>query len=428
MTAWVVQTAVPFLPFVSQQQRCEEPFSEMNLYRSFGNLMEAWLSEGNPPCPDSEWSGSNAEDSPTPSPENLRSESVDSGVETASCDMSSPAASPDNTEMDLFTPLLTPASTSQSPILLSPAPSSSSSSSPHLCLSRAEKNPTEALHSEQTLQRTDSRQPKENPKPLTVEEVLSRRPRASFLSKRQASELVRGQRSGSFGSRRTVKPSVPVRQMSEVCRRPLSALSYDKPRSEEGKELSPGLNYLEQVCQMLEEIARQQMHSRALQTEMDALCEDQDMEVADTCQTDSTAAKEDAASCQQLEHTENREQTSSEPQRRREFPYGHFRQRSASDTTLAALHLRRLNADCRGQHLSAHDLLEEEEEDHENRESTKKDTSKSNKTWRLRITSLRRGQSLASDTKGQQMQSSEKNLVRRHLSQLFRRRRKTLPV
>ncbi|XP_022072015.1 uncharacterized protein si:dkey-106l3.7 [Acanthochromis polyacanthus] len=402
----------------------------MNLYRSFGNLMETWLSEGNPLCPDSEWSGSNAEDSPMPSPENLRSESVDSGVETASCDMSSPAASTDNAEMDLFTPRLTPASTSQSPILLSPAPSSSSSSSPHLCLSRAEKNPTEALHSklEQALQRTDSRQLKENPKPLTVEEVLNRRPRASFLPKRHASELVRGQRSGSFGLRRTVNPSVPVRQMSDVCRRPQSALSYDKPRSEEGKELSPGLNYLEQVCQMLEEIARQQMHSRALQTEMDALCEDQDTQVPDTCQSDSTAAEEDVASCQRLEPTENTEQNPSEPQRRRDLPYGHFRQRSASDTTLAALHLGRLKADCRGQHLSAHDLLEEEEEDPENQESTKTDTSKSSKTWRLKIASLRREQSTASDSKGQQMQSSEKNSARRRLSQLFRRRRKTLPV
>lgn len=296
------------------------------------------------------------------------------------------------------------------------------------------KNPTETLHSklEQTLQRSDSRKLKENPKPPTVEEVLGRRPRASFLPKRHTSELLRGQRSGSFGPRRTVNPSVPVRQMSDVCRRPLSALSYDKPRSQEGKELSPGLNYLEQVCQMLEEVARQQLHSRVLQTEMDALSEDQDSQISlkdpDTCQSDSPAAEDDVAACQRLEDTENTEQTSSEPQRRREFPYGHFRQRSASDTTLAVLHLRRLNADCRGQHLSAHDLLEEEEEDQENQESTKKDTSKSNKSWRFKITSLRREQSAVSDTKGQQMQSSEKNSARRRLSQLFRRRRKTLPV
>lgn len=48
---------------------------------------------------------------------------------------------------------------------------------------------------------------------------------------------------------------------------------------EEGKGLSPGLSYLEQVCQMLEEIARQQMHNQALQREMNALREDQDMDV-----------------------------------------------------------------------------------------------------------------------------------------------------
>lgn len=40
---------------------------------------------------------------------------------------------------------------------------------------------------------------------------------------------------------------------------------------EEGKGLSPGLCYLEQVCQMLEDIAKKQMHSQALQKELDAL-------------------------------------------------------------------------------------------------------------------------------------------------------------
>lgn len=49
---------------------------------------------------------------------------------------------------------------------------------------------------------------------------------------------------------------------------------------EEEKGLSPGLSYLEQVCQMLEEIARQQMHNRALQMGMEALREHQDAEVS----------------------------------------------------------------------------------------------------------------------------------------------------
>lgn len=47
---------------------------------------------------------------------------------------------------------------------------------------------------------------------------------------------------------------------------------------EEGKGLSPGLSYLEQVCQMLEEVARQQMHNQALQMDANASREHQDME------------------------------------------------------------------------------------------------------------------------------------------------------
>lgn len=44
----------------------------------------------------------------------------------------------------------------------------------------------------------------------------------------------------------------------------------------EKAELSPGLVYLEHVCQMLEEIARQQLQSNALQMEEEALVEVQE--------------------------------------------------------------------------------------------------------------------------------------------------------
>lgn len=209
----------------------------MNLYRSFGNLLEAWVIEGSP-CPDSEWLGNNAEDSLTPSSDmgtNLRSESVDSGVETASSDMSflatSSFVSTDNT--DLFMAQsdgVTPASSSESPLLSSHLPSSSSSSS--LRPIRAEKE-SSAFHLkvEQALQRIESKCLKDNPKPLTVDEVLSRRPRASSLPKRHTSGLVRGQRSESSSLRRTANTSVPVRQMSEMLRRPQS-MSCDKQRHE----------------------------------------------------------------------------------------------------------------------------------------------------------------------------------------------------
>uniref|UniRef100_UPI0037E7F713 uro-adherence factor A n=1 Tax=Semicossyphus pulcher TaxID=241346 RepID=UPI0037E7F713 len=374
----------------------------MNLYRSFGNLMEAWVTEGGRSM-DSEWLGLNDEDSPTPS-SNLRSESVDSGVETASSETSFPATScsvsTDYAEID--------ASISQSPVLSSPLLLSSASSSPHLSPSGPRESSI-ALHQklEQALQRTDSKCLQENSGTPTVDEVLRRRP------KRHTSEVVRGQRS-----------SVPARQMSEMCRRPMSMICGTQTRpkvlhEEEGSALSPGLCYLEQVCQMLEEIARQQMHSRALQKEMDALREHQDMEAVDTCRGDFKAAEEELDFCRRLENTKSFE---ARPQQRR-----HFRQRSASDTSIAMLHLSKMATDCRGQHLST-DGEQEEEEVHKKQESRKEDANVTHKNWRLKLASLRREESAVGDPTGQQMQPSERNSARRRLSQLFRRGRRTLPA
>ncbi|XP_042365621.1 uncharacterized protein si:dkey-106l3.7 [Plectropomus leopardus] len=409
---------------------------EMNLYRSFGNLMEVWVVDGGQ-CLDTEWLENNGEDPPTPFSDvgtNLRSESVDSGVETASSVTSLPptpcSISTDNAEIEAFTPErgLTPASTSQSPVLSSPVLPSSSSSSPQLHPSRAQQSsPDLHLKVEQALQKTDSLRLKKNPEPLTVDEVLRRRPRASFLPKRHTSELVRGQRSESFSLRGTENPSALMRQMSDMCRRPVSMRCDTQTRSEDfGEEgrpgLSPGLCYLEQVCQMLEEVARQQMHSRALQMETDALREHQDVEVPDTCHSDSKAAEEGLTSCQNPGSAE----PSSNSQQRK--VYGHFRQRSASDTNLSKLHLRKMNTDCRGQHLSTTDLLEEQEEDHEKQESGKVQTNKFNRNWRLKFGSFTKEESAVRDLKSQQMQSSVRNSARRRLSQLFKWRRKTQPV
>lgn len=193
---------------------------------------------------DSTWHGNNdEEDLPTPSSDvgtNLRSESVDSGVETASSVTSLPATpcsvSTDNAEIDTFTPEregLTPASTSQSPVLSSP-----SLSSPHLLPSRAQEGST-ALHLkvEQALQKTDSQRLKKSQEAPSVDEVLRRRPKAAVVPKRHTSELMRGQRSESFGQRsesfgprRTVSSS--ARQMSDMCRRPTSLCFEKRPRSE----------------------------------------------------------------------------------------------------------------------------------------------------------------------------------------------------
>ncbi|XP_034752285.1 uncharacterized protein si:dkey-106l3.7 isoform X2 [Etheostoma cragini] len=396
----------------------------MNLYSSFGNLMEAWVTKENQSL-DSAWLGNNDEDPTTPSTDggtNLPTESEDSGVETASSVTSFTATFSsvfiDNAEMDTFAPKtevdgLTPSLTSQSPV---------SSSSPRLCPSRAQEDST-ALHLkvEQALQKVEAKCPKNNREPVTVNGMLRQPPQASFLPKRHTSDLVlRGQRSESFSLRRTVNPSVSMRQMSEMrrmfmtCDEQLAQKRAEDRGEEERNGLSPGFCYLEHVCQKLEEIARKQMHSRALQMETDARWEPQDMEALDTCQSDLKAAEEAVSSCQIPEDTESAEH--SEPRQRN--PYRHFRQRSASDTNITALQFRRLNADCRGQHLTD-DLLEKENE--------KKETSKTGRNWKLKFGSLRKEPAVG-DTKGQQMHSSEKISARRRLSQLLRRSRKTPPV
>ncbi|KAK5851941.1 hypothetical protein PBY51_023453 [Eleginops maclovinus] len=417
----------------------------MNLYRSFGNLMEAWVTEVGQGS-DSSWLGNNYEDPSMRSSDmgtNIRTDSVDSGVETASSVTSLPAtpSSVSADPTDSFTPERERDSTSQSPILSFPVPPSSSSSSPHLRPSRAQESSTVLqLKVAQAIKKTDSKCLQNNPKELlTANVVLRQRPGASFVSKRPTSELLRGQRSGSFGHSRTANSSMPMRQFSESYRRPRSMNCLKPPMqtrtedlgAEERKELSPGLLYLEQVCQMLEEIAKQQMHSLALQMEADALREHEDLEgsqALDTCQSVSEPAEEDIISCETLGIQESSEQSSSEPQQPKNYPYRLFRQRSASDTNISSMHLRKQNADCRGQHRSKDDLLEKEEEEQEMQESEIQETTKSNKSWKIKFGSFKRDSSLR-DSKGQQIQSSERNFARRRLSQLFRRRTtKAVPV
>ncbi|KAM4527311.1 uncharacterized protein PAE49_024216 isoform 2-T2 [Odontesthes bonariensis] len=370
----------------------------MNLYRSFGNLMEAWVNESKT-CSEPDWLGNNTEDPVTSSADigtNPRSESVDSGVETDTlCPATSCSVSPNNTEMDLFNEGLTPGS--QSPF---PSFSETPSSSPRLCPSRADEG-SAAFHLkvEKALQRADSKHLKR------VDELRSQQPQESFPSKQHTPESVRCQRSESFCLRRTVNPSAPVRHSSEKHRRPLS-VGCVKQRSEglgmeDRKELSPGLCYLEQVCQMLEDIARQQMHNQVLQEETETLEQQQDTQVShvmslqkvpETCQSDSGAIDMDPSICNKHENAENTESISSKPQQQKSQ---HFRQRSVSDTTSTTLHLRKLNANCRGQHLSTNDLLERVEED----DKMQDESTKTKKNWKLKFASLRRGETAVSDTK-----------------------------
>lgn len=202
----------------------------MNLYRSFGNLLETWVAEGGP-CSDPEqdkWFGSDCGNSLTASPDmgtNLRSESVDSGVEMASSDTSFPSPCG---SVSVGNPEIDPVSTERVEDRLTPVSTSQTqdcSVDLHLKL-------------EQALQRT---QPKcqslrNNPMSHTGDVVLRRK--TPSLTKQHTSTLVKGQRSESFELRTTVRPLKPSRHMSEPRRRPLSLHSDNQPAAQTKTEVS----------------------------------------------------------------------------------------------------------------------------------------------------------------------------------------------
>lgn len=202
----------------------------MNLYRSFGNLMEAWLTEeGQGSYPE----GDNGEAASSP-PTNLRSESVDSGVEMASADASfhatSSPVSMDNAELDGFTP-----ERASEPSLLSrrspPNPFSP-------CLSPGGAQDQAALlhrRVEAALERSHSKHLKNKPECLTAPEIPRRHSRAH---QRHHAEPARGQRSDRFDLRRMFNPSEPMRLTrhrwssvtSDTFQRKLEVRRFFKPR------------------------------------------------------------------------------------------------------------------------------------------------------------------------------------------------------
>ncbi|XP_027881596.1 uncharacterized protein LOC114149744 isoform X3 [Xiphophorus couchianus] len=336
----------------------------MNLYRSFSNLMEAYVYEERT-RPESQWRRDNADGPHAPVSNiavNPRSESVDSGVESASCETPNSATagslSTDNTEMDLFllqSDNFVPASTPQPPVFMSTL-SSSSPSSPNLRLSRAEEASTTLnLKEEPELQRTDSKRWKQ---------------------------------------------------------------VYESSVVFEGKELSPGLCYLEWVCQKMELYAKHQMQNQAKQAETDTPQEHEEQKPVLVSQHDAADAQEDHP------RLENAQEIPSEPQQQKPR---YFRQRSASDTTFSKMHLKKFNLSSRGKRQSTSDLREIEEEDVLPMESVKEESSKKNIIQKLKLGSLRRVASAVSDSRSTQTQSSEKTTTRRRLSQLFRRTRKVSP-
>ncbi|XP_019727524.1 uncharacterized protein LOC109517061 isoform X1 [Hippocampus comes] len=416
----------------------------MNLYRSFGNLMEAWVAEQHP---DPELLEDISKDSPSRSShsysaleKNVRTESVDSGVETASTDTFFPTSSlsMDMAETDSFAsgpgndnhiPFSSDGSASLPPYLSPPALSQPTN------LRRVQGSVVFNQKLRQALQRSESRQV---PEPHAIDQ------RDHTASRRRTSIL----RSESFGSWETARPSVPAWQISGVRKQILSSgrkmgpmqLKSEDVRNQsadmtshpqavevmEGKiqqappevfstGLSPGLRYLEQVCQKWEDVAKQQL-------------------VNGGSNVDRARA---SSSCQSLEQTHEPltfykvrlESLSDKDKQLKEIPE-YFRQRSASETTVSSTQPREFSAGkfkpgSRGQQSSTFNLRDKEAQSNKMQGDF---ANVSTKNRKIKLLSLKKDEPSLQNTNSQPMQSFERNAARRQLSQLFRRRWKTLPV
>ncbi|XP_076020276.1 uncharacterized protein LOC143011322 [Genypterus blacodes] len=407
----------------------------MNVYRSFGCLLENWIAEGSLDL-DSGWLGNSDEVSPTSFSDmdtTLNCESVDSGVETAGSVMSLPitcgSVSMDNTELDA---MAADTELDRSPVLYDP----SSASCPSLnLLPNTPQETSTALHLklEQALQRTQPRRVWNGPECKAEGLEPPRRNRASWYLKRHISSVAKGQRSENLRMAKTASPVTSIRKISEPRRRPLS-MRYEQrpfveklePLGEEEREgLSPGFRYLEQVCQTLERIAKHQLHNRAIQMKIDALREHQDELVSqapDNCQCDVMQAEGELAAHPRLSD-EGIQHFSSETLQRKDYPSCPMRQRSASDTTIATIHSRKFRPDTRGPQTSIDDLMNNDGA-RNSQLSKREEGSKGYKNWRGRLATLRRGETVRTESKSQQP-SSEKITTRRRLSNLIRKRLKT---
>ncbi|XP_046873826.1 uncharacterized protein si:dkey-106l3.7 isoform X2 [Hypomesus transpacificus] len=464
----------------------------MNLYSSFGNLLESWVSEGVVPDTAGKWPDtdsrasfmlSESEPLSKPHPSSpLRSESGDSGLEMAS--PVSPLPSSHYPGMDTQPPVLSlpsshyPGTTtdtdsdlvgagggevvvSSSPStprssdlpLSSPSPprspdlplsspcpprspdlppSSSSSSSLSLGLTEAQAplgSPEHAvamhLKLEQALQRTDTDRKlgRQKNTPLPGDQAPRKRCDTASLST-ESSQVVRtGQRSGSLGPGRKVGPAEGRQQTWERPKRPQS-LYQDRlsvhTEEEISMGLSPGLGYLEKLCRVLEEMAKLRLQNQRLQMEMDSVRAQQFLsQITETHRHDCKVNEKNE---QSPKHKTT--DISILPPCQNEDGQGDFRQRSMSDTHfLSQQRQRTVNMGTRRQCLNSDVLLEQEDD---KTQKTKGDTATKDKSWKLKISSLKREgfkHSFSKEKNSSQTHPSIKNWV----GDLFKRS-KTAPV
>ncbi|XP_051907608.1 uncharacterized protein si:dkey-106l3.7 isoform X2 [Hippocampus zosterae] len=404
----------------------------MNLYRSFGNLMEAWVAEQHP---DPELLEDISKDSPSRSShsysaleKNARTESVDSGVETASTDTFFPTSSlsMDMAETDSFAsgagndnhvPFLSDGSASLPPYLSPPALSQPTD------LRRVQGSVVFNQKLRQALQRSESRQ---GPEPHAIDQrdhTASRRRTSILRSESFGSWQISGVRKQILASRTRMGPT---RLQSEDVRNQSADMTLHPQAVEvmEGKiqqappevfstGLSPGLRYLEQVCQKWEDVAKQQFVNGGSSV--------------DRARTSS--------SCQSLEQSQpltfykvRLESLSNKDKQLEEVPE-YFRQRSASETTVSSTQPREFSGKfklgSKGHQSSTFNRLGKEAQSNKIQGDFANVSAKNRK---IKLLSRKKDGPSLQNTNSQPMQFFESNAARRQLSKLIRRRSKTLPI
>ncbi|KAG1970763.1 uncharacterized protein si:dkey-106l3.7 isoform X2 [Pimephales promelas] len=386
----------------------------MNLYRNFGNILENWVTGGYPDLHYKSGNGVDILDSVSRDSvplSSVKSESEDSGFETVS---TTPCHSHQCSELtsDESHPVFGSTVDHVQPSSLSPSICSSSSS----CVSLSSVAPkTTCLKVEQALRRTEPASWRESldqmergaPGPLYRCNTASFPTNCHPTSSRPHYQFARPRRTHS-------QPSDPKK--AELYRKILKYDQYRPPSDSQlaftdGDQyrldkLSPGLLYLEQVCRMLENIAKLQQQNHSLQKELDIL-KSQHAEKQCVSFHKEEIRYPAHQSLQILDH----ENPDSGPSRLKE-PKG-FRHRSVSDTQAAVSRRRRARF---AQDEPIADILVEEPEGNDS--LLENDHKKLNMIQKLKFASFRRQGTQQSDSESKSFQPKKKT----KLPKIFRSR------
>ncbi|XP_060764440.1 uncharacterized protein si:dkey-106l3.7 isoform X2 [Neoarius graeffei] len=394
----------------------------MNLYRSFGCLLETWVTEGYPV--ESSSSGEGLEKNVDPNGSDsasadslrltgapVRSESEDSGVELPSV-----VRSLTSQHHVLTSQVSQLGEDDLRPLFSSPALSHCSSSSCFSAVLKGSLKPSEAagLKVEEALRRTEPDWRR------SVDGSLRRRCNTSSISNGSFTPSIRS-RVGSVGSGRPcIQPGDEQRssESPRVTHTPQEpAVSTIKPEEAacsigpEWDHLPPGFLYLEQMCRMLEEIARLQKENHNLQQVIkNSRNETGEMEMKVVCPQKADITSTDG---EKLDFPDAKYG----PRRSLEA----FRRRTVSDTW-TFIRQRSKVKDRRAEHFPSTDVLLEKPENPQlvREKPVETEQGKTSNSLKHKISSLRWNEK-SKPAKG----SSSQNEKKRTFRQLFKSRRQT---